>query len=84
MALFLQTSNLHDRDPLELLAARRRNANDLRYLKHWLDSSGGKIGILIEAPDAETILSAHPDAIELTELHAPVERWLTCDDLDFD
>ena len=84
MALFLQTSHLHDRNPDQLLTSRRRNAEGIRYLKHWLDGSGGRIGILIEAPDAATILSEHPDAIELTELHAPTERWLSCDVIDFD
>ena len=68
MALFLQTFHLRDRDPRQLLVSRGQNTTGVRDLKHWFDETGERIGILIEAPDAEAIVSAHPGATELTEL----------------
>jgi hypothetical protein len=53
--------------------------------KRWLNG-GSVVHCLVEAPDEETLRSVHEEirlpAHELTELFAPLERWLAVDSVD--
>ena len=44
-------------------------AYDVRYLRYWVDESGGRVFCLVEAPSAEAAASVHREAHGLVADH---------------
>jgi hypothetical protein len=41
---------------------RTQDQYGVKYLKYWVDTQGGKVFCLVEAPDAETAVRVHREA----------------------
>lgn len=76
MALFLETHTLDGRDPATVVRALSAPRPGRRCLCHYLAEDGTAVELLVEAPE-RAALSA--DAHHVTELFAPVARWLDND-----
>ena len=79
MALFLETHDLDGRDAETLVRELSESRPDRRYLCHYLADDGSTVEFLVEA-EHEASLST-TGAQRVTELFAPVARWLSDDPL---
>ena len=43
--------------------------HDVRYLRYWVDESGGRVFCLVEAPSAEAAANVHREAHSLVADH---------------
>jgi hypothetical protein len=76
MALFMDIHELGDHDPESFVAGWSIHKREsITCLKHWV-SGDGRIALLVEAPDRESLQAQDRDALEVTELYAPASRWL--------
>jgi hypothetical protein len=78
MALFLETHSLDGRDAETLVRELSESRPDRRCLCHYLADDGSVVEFLVEAHD-QASLSAGAQSV--TELFAPVARWLSSDPL---
>ena len=78
MALFLETHELDGRDPETFLREQSEQHPQRRCLQHWIDADGITAEVLVEAPDRAALLAA-TRATCVTELFAPIRRWLSDD-----
>ena len=78
MALFLETHELAGRDAAAVVGEQSRPQPGRTCLQHWLDGDGRTIEFLVESPDRPTLLAA-TTADHVTELFAPMRRWLADD-----
>lgn len=46
-----------------------QSAYDVRYLRYWVDETGGRIFCLVEAPSAEAAANVHQEAHGLVADH---------------
>ncbi len=83
MCLFLEVHDLDGRDAEAFVEARSaQGPHGVRLLKHWLGDDGGKVALLVEAPDEQTLRGCAGGANEVTELFAPAERWMSYDAIE--
>jgi hypothetical protein len=87
MALFMDIHDLGSRDPESFLDGWSTDkSRDITCLRHWVNADG-RIALLVEAPDRESLQTQDRDALEVTELLAPASRWIEADTVetsDFD
>ena len=79
MALFLETHTLDGRDAESLVRTLSVPRPGRRCLCHYVAEDGRTVEFLVEAED-QALLSA-TGAHRVTELFAPVARWLSDDPL---
>ena len=76
MALFLETHRLNGRDVEALIQALSQSGPGRRCLCHYLADDGSAVEFLVEATDRNALSTG---AHHVTELVAPVARWLASD-----
>lgn len=81
MALFLETHDLRGRDAQAFVDTRSGTEHGTRCLKHWVSNDGRRLTLLVEAPDRQALSASQSGATELTEVFAPVERWMSFETL---
>ncbi|MFN8082527.1 MAG: DUF4242 domain-containing protein [Kineosporiaceae bacterium] len=68
MPLFMDVHHLGDGVTMDDVAKAHQadlatqEGHDVRYLRYWVDESGGQVFCLVEAPDAEAANLVHRDA----------------------
>jgi hypothetical protein len=77
MALFLETHHLDGRDAETLI--RALSGPGRRFLCHYLADDGRAVEFLVEAQDRASLSATGAQSV--TELIAPVARWLSDDPL---
>jgi len=68
MPLFMDVHNIDggvamdDVAKAHLADLQTQDAHDVRYLRYWVDETGGKVFCLVEAPSAEAAADVHREA----------------------
>jgi hypothetical protein len=68
MPLYMDVHNLGDGVTLDAVAQahqadlKTQGDYDVRYLRYWVNESGGKVFCLVEAPTADAASSVHREA----------------------
>ncbi|MBK6870375.1 MAG: DUF4242 domain-containing protein [Kineosporiaceae bacterium] len=68
MPLFMDVHHLGDGVTMDDVAKAHQadlatqEGHDVRYLRYWVDESGGQVFCLVEAPDAESANLVHREA----------------------
>lgn len=68
MPLFMDVHHLGDGVTMDDVAKAHQadlatqEGHDVRYLRYWVDESGGQVFCLVEAPDAEAANLVHREA----------------------
>jgi hypothetical protein len=79
MTLFLETHYLDGRDAETLIRALSESQPGRRCLCHYLAGDGSAVEFLVEAEDRASLSATGAQSV--TELFAPVARWLSDDPL---
>jgi hypothetical protein len=71
MPLYMDVHNVGDGVTLDAVAQahqpdlKTQGDYDVRYLRYWVNESGGKVFCLVEAPTADAASSVHREALGL-------------------